>query len=546
MFFPKFKTLKELDSSEGTVQLVESTHRHLHLAGTEIVLVPQPSDNPNDPLRWPYWKKNIAFFAVCLFSFANNFTIDGPSAGFAWIAQDFNVSETKTSGLLSWIVLTLGLSNFFWIPTAAYFGKRPTFIVAIGIEFAASIWSARATSFNSLLASSVIAAFGGGASEALSAAVINDLYFLHERGRRMGYYIISIAWGSAVGPLCGGFLIENLGWQWQKWVSVILLCVNMLLFVFFFPETRFYRDTALQRETTVVKTETQSSEAETKAVPGAADIKSNESGSDHHPESNEFGQENGRPIGARKSYLSELSLWSGINTQTSYISLILRPIPLLLYPACSYALIAYSISLAPTVMIAILSSIVLGSPPYNFGAGVVGLINVPVMIGQLVGAVGGGWLTDKWAAYRAKRNNGIFEPESRLILIVPLATLCVIGILMFGFGASRGLSWPVIYVGYGFASVALTGIASISMNYAIESYYPVAQECLEVINALKNVIAFGFVYGTVPWGLAEGFDKEFGEMAGIFVFLIGLAIPLGIFGKKIRHYTSTRWRLISW
>lgn len=31
-----------------------------------IVLVPQPSDSPNDPYNWPKWKKN-AFMAVVLY-----------------------------------------------------------------------------------------------------------------------------------------------------------------------------------------------------------------------------------------------------------------------------------------------------------------------------------------------------------------------------------------------------------------------------------------------------------------------------------------------
>lgn len=64
---------------------------------------------------------------------------------------------------------------------------------------------------------------------------------------------------------------------------------------------------------------------------------------------------------------------------------------------------------------------------------------------------------------------------------------------MFGYGVERHMSWAMLYVGYGFISVGLTGCASISMTYVIDSYYPVAQECLEMVNGLKNVVAFGFV-----------------------------------------------------
>lgn len=35
---------------------------------SDIVLVPQPADDPNDPLKWPAWKKGIAAVSVMVFS----------------------------------------------------------------------------------------------------------------------------------------------------------------------------------------------------------------------------------------------------------------------------------------------------------------------------------------------------------------------------------------------------------------------------------------------------------------------------------------------
>lgn len=63
-------TLKELDSSLGTVRL--------HADGDDghIVLHPTPNPHdPNDPLRWPRWKKHVCFGSVCAFTFLANFAI---------------------------------------------------------------------------------------------------------------------------------------------------------------------------------------------------------------------------------------------------------------------------------------------------------------------------------------------------------------------------------------------------------------------------------------------------------------------------------------
>jgi len=50
-----------------------------------------------------------------------------------------------------------------------------------------------------------------------------------------------------------------------------------------------------------------------------------------------------------------------------------------------------------------------------------GLINIPSLIGHFAGSICGGALTDKIAEWQARKNNGIFEPEARLVaLIIPL------------------------------------------------------------------------------------------------------------------------------
>ncbi|RDW63686.1 hypothetical protein BP6252_11231 [Coleophoma cylindrospora] len=523
-----FKTAKELDRTEGTVELVSANNEKQHLGTSTIVLVPQPSQDVNDPLRWPQYKKHLAFSCILLFTFLNNFTFDGPSAGFQNIAIYFNITINQVSGLLSWLVLALGLSNFFWIPTAAYFGKRPSFLVACSTVFACAIWGAKAKSFNSLLASTVVGGFGGGASEAVGAAMVNDLYFLHERGKMMGIYMLAISWGSSFGPLVGGFLIENLGWQWQKWLSAILVGINLVLIFFFLPETRWNRVEEIS--------------------PVQSGDERSPNGSVKEPATVETASEailSNQTYGTRNSFLKELNPWSGLDKNANLLNLFLKPFPLIVYPACTFALLAYSIALAPTVMVNIVSSPILESPPYLFGSGIVGLTNVAGIVGQLGGFLLGGPLTDVYATYRASRNNGIFLPESRLPLLIVPSLIVVAGQLLFGFGVQHTLHWATLYVGYGMISVGLTAIATISMTYVVESYYVVSQDCLELVNGLKNVIAFGFVYATVPWTTHEGYAKTFGELSGVFCAIMLLAVPLFFWGPKIRHYTSTNWRLIS-
>ena len=124
MFKPHFRSLKDLDETEGTVSLVEGIQRHplsiaeqivvsrhKHKRGTDIVLVPQPSDDINDPLNWPAWKRGLAFSTICIFTFLVSWTLGGLGAALVQLSEDFNADLNLTVHVIvTWVVLTLGLA----------------------------------------------------------------------------------------------------------------------------------------------------------------------------------------------------------------------------------------------------------------------------------------------------------------------------------------------------------------------------------------------------------------------------------------------------
>ena len=127
----------------------------------------------------------------------------------------------------------------------------------------------------------------------------------------------------------------------------------------------------------------------------------------------------------RKSYLQQLNPWSGINPGSSdnpsFFFLLIRPWPLAVYPAVMYSFLVFSFNLACLLCVVNTAPVVFQSPPYNFSPGVQSLIFLASFVGAGFGAFSGGALTDWIVRWQTKRNNGIFEPESRLIaLVLPL------------------------------------------------------------------------------------------------------------------------------
>jgi hypothetical protein len=132
----------------------------------------------------------------------------------------------------------------------------------------------------------------------------------------------------------------------------------------------------------------------------------------------------------KKSLLQELKFWPEISPQASYIHLVIRPWPLIIYPAIFFAFLAFSTTLAWVVCYVDTAASVFQAPPYNMNIGVSGLYNVPAIIGILIGSYVGGAFTDLIAEHMARRNNGVFEPESRLIALIIPFFLEPIGLLM--------------------------------------------------------------------------------------------------------------------
>ena len=102
-----------------------------------------------------------------------------------------------------------------------------------------------------------------------------------------------------------------------------------------------------------------------------------------------------------------------------------------MYPAVFFGFLAFATTLAWVVCYVDTAASVFQAPPYLMSIGISGLYNVPAIIGICIGGFIGGALTDWIAERMARRNNGVFEPESRLIALVIPFFLEPIGLIMY-------------------------------------------------------------------------------------------------------------------
>lgn len=119
-----------------------STERLKHGTGrfSHVLLVPQPSDSPNDPLNWPLWKKDLILFIVGMSAAVVGAYGPMLGPGFVPISEELGISVEILSQATAWLILTLGLCVFFMNPIAKIYGKRPVYVFASIVLFIVSVW----------------------------------------------------------------------------------------------------------------------------------------------------------------------------------------------------------------------------------------------------------------------------------------------------------------------------------------------------------------------------------------------------------------------
>lgn len=115
-----------------------------------------------------------------------------------------------------------------------------------------------------------------------------------------------------------------------------------------------------------------------------------------------------------------------------------RPFNVLLtFPAIMFTALQYAAGVAWLTTTASVLSLVFPLQPYNFTPEQIGFMSMGPFIGNLIGTVYGGVLGDWSIQFFSRRNKGFYEPEMRLyILHLPALTMAG-GLIMFGATLSR-------------------------------------------------------------------------------------------------------------
>lgn len=121
------------------------------------------------------------------------------------------------------------------------------------------------------------------------------------------------------------------------------------------------------------------------------------------------------------------------------------PWKLFAFPIVEFASFVVSWSASSFLTVNLAQSQAFAAPPYSFRPLIIGLLNFAVLIGGILGLVTAGPLSDWISMKLTKRNNGIREPEMRLLTMIPYVAIMIIGNFVVAFGWQQGWDWKVSF-----------------------------------------------------------------------------------------------------
>ncbi|KAI9707967.1 MAG: hypothetical protein M1820_004386 [Bogoriella megaspora] len=520
----------------GTVYLYENAIEHdatlasvSHLKHSQkgAVLSPQPTTSPNDPLNWPAWKKHLCLFFVALINGLNeSFTIlFSPISGI--LVKQFKIDFAEVAQLQGLPLLTLGFGGILYIPFSRWFGKRPVYIFGVLVLFATTIWIIYAPNYNSLLAARGLNGFGNSAFNSMSVATIGDMYFVHERGSKIQLLYLFNVGCLATAPILGGWIAFHHSWQLLYKIGAGIYGAAIIATILFIPETTYIRPAAY--ETDVASTKDLILEAAAMETADTKEVVTTETvpvspglSFDEKPQ----------------SFLRQLAPFTGkIYYRENPLQLIARSFVCMLYPAVLISSLSVSVYGLWAVGATVTLAQVYSPPPAHFNAAQLGYTYTFPAVGAFLGYLLGTTLLDRVSNWAARRNGGVFEPEFRLFLVIPMYIIGVTGFFLFGYYAStKNPHWipasailGLIYFGYMIAS-------SVSYAYILDCHRNYAAEMTVALTLLRSALSYGSTKFLPIWLEHSGTRTTYFAVGGIEIAMFFVTVVAYMYGKVLREF----------
>ncbi|KAJ0121929.1 MFS transporter [Diaporthe amygdali] len=437
------------DETGSAADLTPSEKAYLTKRHGTFELDPMPSASDADPYNWPRGKKVTVLLLVGFHSMVASLSMTALIPAYSQMANKFGMTEHDCTYFTLIHILVLGVAPLAWGPLATVYGRRPVLLVSLIMSLIGNVACGVSPNYGAMMFFRALVAFFLSPANALSSAVVTDMFLKTERARYIGICTLMFCLGVPFGPFVFGFVTPRVSFRWIFWVLAIVNGVQFVLYFFLGHETLFIRH--------------------------------------HDTPSSIFERGSG---GFKAKYLNFSRVGSRRISKLDF----LEPLALAAYPCAILPTLAQSVVfLCGSIFITIEIPVQL-QPKFHLSIEQVGLQFLGMIIGCMIAEPVGGLLSDVCMSLRTRTREGYESPpELRLWLSHAGYCLILVGVPLFLVSTENAVTgrWTIVpVVGTAIAAggnqIAMTTLATYAVDCAVDDVVSVGI----LMSLSRQLIAF--------------------------------------------------------